>query len=372
MDQFSRRGSKRSKKISKIYLLTFLLPLTAIIWRVLYRGYHYAGWEIIFAAEGLFLIKDFGFVEAINKAFYFTRHCQYCGGDGIILNFIPGVILSIFPWEFWPHLLTFLLFIFSFWLCGISFQLKGKQWAWLALALGSSATLLSYSICGGQYVSGMLPHSLALLIIFHPYFKKNWFGGLLLGFLTIEISWHVYPLGKTIFILFFLAAFLQDNAAIKNRVVHFVLGAVSAFLIYSKNVGMVSEQMQKLDNLIAISWENFVNILKVIFWEPGLDLLTIPVLGLICLLFLRKNRLLFAGILLSQWLLVLLAGFHGLDLLRPRRFVLVDFYSIVVLLVIVKQWWPDIGKRSVKLGAYILILILIGGNIWQFIDLKKF
>ena len=120
-----------TKKISKIYLLTFLLPLTAIIWRVLYRGYHYAGWEIIFAAKGLFLIKDFGFVEAINKAFYFTRHCQYCGGDGIILTFIPGVILSIFPWEFWPHLLTFLLFIFSFGCVAFPFNLKmsnGHGW----------------------------------------------------------------------------------------------------------------------------------------------------------------------------------------------------------------------------------------------------
>jgi hypothetical protein len=154
--------------------------------------------------------------------------------------------------------------------------------------------------------------------------------------------------------------------------VHFVLGAVSAFLIYSKNVGMSIEKMQRLDNLIAISWENFADILKVIFWEPGMDLLTIPVLGLICLLFLRKNRLLFAGILLSQWLLVLLLGFNGLHYLRPRRFVLVDFYSIIILLVLFKQWWPDIGKRSVKLRAYILILILIGGNIWQFIDLKKF
>jgi hypothetical protein len=175
-----------------------------------------------------------------------------------------------------------------------------------------------------------------------------------------------------------LAAFLQDNAAIKNRVVHFILGAVSAFLIYLNNVGMAVNKMQRLDNLIAISWENFTGILKVIFWKPGMDLLTIPVLGLICLLFLRKNRLLFAGILLSQWILVLLLGFkgfhffHGFAHLRPRRFVLVDFYSIVVLLVIVKQWWPDIGKRSVKFGAYILILILIGGNIWQFIDLKKF
>jgi len=367
-----------TKKISKIYLLTFLLPLTAIIWRVLYRGYHYAGWEVYFAAKGLFLIKEFGFVEAIKKTFYLTRNCQYCGQDGIILNIIPGVILSIFPWEFWPHLLTFLLFIFSFWLCGISFQFKDEQWAWLALALGSSATLLSHSICGGQYVSGMLPHSLALLIIFHPYFKKNWCCGLLLGFLTIEISWHVYPLGKTIFILFFLAAFLQNNAAIKNRVVHFVLGAVSAFLIYSNNVGMGANKFQRLDNLIAISWENFIGILKVIFWEPGMDLLTIPVLGLICLLFLRKNRLLFAGILLSQWLLVLMLGFHGFHKingfvhLRPRRFVLVDFYSIVVLLVIVKQWWPDIQKRYVKFCIYILTIILFCGNILQFMNLTEF
>ena len=45
------KGQSMTKKISKIYLLTFLLPLTAIIWRVLYRGYHYAGWEINSAAR---------------------------------------------------------------------------------------------------------------------------------------------------------------------------------------------------------------------------------------------------------------------------------------------------------------------------------
>ena len=70
--------------------------------------------------------------------------------------------------------------------------------------------------------------------------------------------------------------------------------------------------------------------------------------------------------------MVLLLGFHGLYELRPRRFVLVDFYSIVVLLVIVKQWWPDIGKRSVKLGAYILTIILFCGNILQFMNLTEF
>ena len=366
-----------TKKIPKIYLLSFIIPLSAIIWRILYRQDYYPGWDTIGAANGLFLLKNYPLIVSIKKVFIFSRNFQYwTPKSSIIFSLIPGAISAFFPWEFWPHFLVFLVFVLSLWLSGISFQFKDGQWAWLALALGSSSTLLSFSVCGYPYISGMLPHSIALLIIFHPYFKKNWCCGLLLGFLTIEVSWHVYELGKTIFIPFFLAAFFQNEVGMKKRGVHFILGTISVIFLFFFNVGAVVNGLLKKTQLTQFltldALTNLGNILKAIFWEPGMDLPVIPILGLTGLLFLRKNRLLFAGILLSQWLLFLLLGFIHFDQLRPRRFLIVDFYSVVVLLLMFKQWWPDIGKRSVKIGAYILIFILIIGNIWQFINLKKF
>lgn len=348
-----------SKKI--FILLAFLSPLIAILWRVIYRGYYYAGWEVIGPASGLLVINELGIIGAIKSFFYITRHCDYCGLQGITNSFIPGIFAMVFPWEYWSHTFNFIMFTISFWLCGVSFQLKGKEWGYLALILGSSATLMTYSISGGHYVSGIVPHSLALLVLFHPYFKKHPIISFFLGLLAIEISWHGFPLGKTIFIAFLLGAFLQNNT-LKRRVILFILGCFSVALIYFNNVGHVENKLMSFNNLIDI--KNLIDIIKHAF---SLDLITIPLLGLLSLPFLKKNRLFFAGVLLSQWALVILLGFYGIVHLRARRFIMVDFYSVILVLALIKNWMPLNLSRTA-----IIVSILFLGNTYQFYNLYNF
>ena len=355
----------------KIYLLSFLLPIIAILWRVLYRSYHYAGWEIANAARGLLLIEYLGVWEAIKESFYITRHCQYCGGAGFIKTFIPGFLTFIYPWEYWALTFFFFLSVLIVWITGVAFRLKGKQWAIFALAIGSSATILSQSIYGG-YVAGFLPHALALLIIFNPYFRKRWWLGLLLGLITIEISWHGYSLGKIIFIVFFLAALFQTNANIKNRIVNFLLGSISALLLYITNVGLTINTYKRFDNLIEITRDNIYEILKTIFYDPGQDLMILPVLGIIGLFFLRRNRIFFTVALLSQWILFLHLALHGVPSIRPRRFLYVEYYNIIIILVVLQQWWPEIKKPLVRVMVGCLVTVLLYGNFLQFKNLKEF
>ena len=347
----------------KIFIpLAFISPLIAVLWRVIYRGYYYPGWEVIGPSAGLLVINELGIIGAIKSFFYITRHCDYCGLQGIIYSFIPGIFAMVFPWEYWSHTFNFIMFTLSFWLCGVSFQLKGKEWGYLALILGSSATLMTYSISGSHYVSGIVPHSLALLVLLHPYFKKHPIISFFLGLLAIEISWHGFPLGKTIFITFLLGAFLQNNT-LKRRTILFILGCFSVALIYFNNVGRVENKLMSFDNLIGI--ENLLDIIKHAF---SLDLITIPLLGLLSLPFLKKNRLFFAGILLSQWALVILLGFYGVIHLRARRFIMVDFYSVVLILAILKERLPQLNKTTIN--SFIAILIL--GNLYQFYNLYNF
>ena len=346
----------------KIFIpLAFISPLIAVLWRVIYRGYYYPGWEVIGPSAGLLVINELGIIGAIKSFFYITRHCDYCGLQGITNSFIPGIFAMVFPWEYWSHTFNFIMFTLSFWLCGVSFQIKGKEWGYLALILGSSATLMTYSISGGHYISGIVPHSLALLVLFHPYFKKHPIISFFLGLLAIEISWHGFPLGKTIFITFLLGAFLQNNT-LKRRTILFILGCFSVALIYFNNVGHVENKLMSFNNLIGI--ENLLDIIKHAF---SLDLITIPLLGLISLPFLKKNRLFFAGILLSQWALVILLGFYGITHLRARRFILVDFYSVILILTLIKNWMSlNIARTA------IIVSVLFLGNTYQFYNLYNF
>ena len=350
----------------KTIFLAYMLPVTSIVWRFLYRGYHYAGFEINRAAQGLYRIESFGFWGAIKASWSQTRHCQYCGEDGIIGAFIPGVMLWVYPWEFWPHSIKLSIFALSFLICGIAFQLNGKQWAILALCVGASSSLLSYSIVGANYVTAFLPHSIAILIIFHPFFRRFWWVGLPIGLLAIEISWHTYALGKSIFVTFLLASFLQQNTPIKNRIVNLVLGSTSAYLVFSRNIGAFSNRIQNTETLLPFSFENISEFLKIVFIQPGLDIAVLPVLGIVALFFLKKDKLLFASILFAQWVLIVMLGFHGMHYLKPRRFIIVEFYNIIILLYLLKNW---INKRYIYIS---FIIVLMVGNIWQFADLYNF
>jgi hypothetical protein len=156
--------------------------------------------------------------------------------------------------------------------------------------------------------------------------------------------------------------------------VHLILGAISLALIFNSDKGtnldsMLNRATYDYSSLATV----FGGILKTIFWDPGLDLPVLPVLGFISIFFLRKNRLLFGGMLLVQWLLVIILGFKGLHELRPRRFLLVDFYSIVVLLAVVQQLSGYVNTKPwVRYGSYMMSIILVSGCIWQFVDLGKF
>lgn len=361
----------------KVYLFAFIIPAIAIILRVLYRLNYYSGWETIGAANGLFLLKNYSLFETVKEMFWLSRHYYYwTSTNSILFSLFPGLMSSVLPWEFWPHFHVFIVFAFSLWLCGISLQIKRGQWAWLALALASSPALLSFSIVGYPYISVCLPHAMALLVIFHPRFKKEWWLALLVGILTIEVSWHAYELGKTIFILFFLAAFFQEKTRLKNRVVYFLLGVISIGLIYfTDSKGGVVVNLLNAISMTSYSalFSQLGKALKTIFWNPGLDLPILPVLGLLGLFFLKKGRWIFVGILLAQWILILMLSFEGLYAFKSRRFLLVEFYNIVVLLAVVKQWSGCIDKkRWVKFGSYALLIILISGSVWQFIDLGKY
>lgn len=327
------------------------------------------------AANGLFLLKSHALPEAIKKSFSLSRNFQYWSPiSSTLFSLFPGAWSAIYPWELWAHLLVFVVFVFSFWVSGAALQVRGKEWAWLALALGSSPALLSFSICGYPYMSGGLPHAIALLIIFHPRFTKKWWLILLIGLINIELTWHVYQLGKTVFLLYFLAAFFQFKAGYKNRLIFLLLGGISLALLFSGQKGNNLNLFMNLRTYdFSLLWVHFTEILRTVLYQPGMDLPVIPVLGLVSIFFLKKDRFILAVLLLAQWGLFLLLGFKDIYEMRSRRFLMVDFYSIVVLLTVVR-YYSDYyaAKRRVRFGASFLALILIAGCAWQFVGLAKF
>ncbi|MGH8611163.1 MAG: hypothetical protein ACREYF_03710, partial [Gammaproteobacteria bacterium] len=70
----------------------------------------------------------------------------------------------IFPWQYWSHALTFVLWFLSLALVCKTYGLNRQQ-LWLpCLAFSASSTLLAFSIAGYPYITGFLPFACALAL----------------------------------------------------------------------------------------------------------------------------------------------------------------------------------------------------------------
>ncbi|PTL35875.1 hypothetical protein CLG94_08990 [Candidatus Methylomirabilis limnetica] len=339
--------------------------------RVVYRGPYYPGWDVLGPAHGLFLVSTRSFWDAVISVVHSTRHFQYWNHtNSLLYTLIPGYLGSLWPWEYWAHLLTFALFVLTLWLVIRLIGLPIRQFWILLLAWGASPALLSFSVAGYPYVTGLLPHALALWITLDNRVRRNWILSLVLCLVANELSWHLYELGKSLFVVFIAAAVLHRHVPLRTRII-WLLGAtvqLATILSYpGGNVGAVVHSGSVTIDAISAS---IANLAKALFYDQLLDSPVLFVLGLFSLFFLKRNRWFFLSLLMFQIGLVVVLGMQGADWLRPRRFLLVEFYCIVA---VVGMFCESAGmSRFGERPKVVLIALLCLGNIWQMADLVNY
>jgi len=349
------------------------LPMIALVWRIFYRTHYFPGWDLIGAAQGLYLIETEGLWNAIVKTFHATRHFQYWGSvSSIPYSLIPGVMTLLFPWEQWAHVLSFLTFLFSLGWIVHHMKLNSLQMGCFALALGCSSTLLSFSLAGMPTFSAVIPPLIALWMVESERARANWILSLCAGLIACELSFHVYPLGATFFIVLVMGVIFIRLVPWKTKLTWILISGLAWHIARTTGHArgrLAGSIFDTIASLLPLTWV----LIKNCFIKWNLDLPILPILGFVSCFFIRKRKYFYLAILLTQWFLLLVLAHTGEDKLRPRRFLLVEWLNLYILGRLLIDRWEDLvrAKMPTRYGWGLLTLLLIG-NFMQFYNLYSF
>jgi hypothetical protein len=361
------------RRVPRLLWLGLASVAVSLLVRVVHRGDYFMGWDVIAAAEGHYLASTRSFTAAVGEVFYQSRH-HWNAFPQFTLPFtlIPGYLARVWPWEFWPHVLTFSVWVISLAVVLRVAQLPLREAGVVLLAWGASPPLLSLSVTGMPWASAFLPHALALWITTSTFFRRRMLVTLVACAFVTELSWHVYELGKTVGGVFLAATVLCRRVPLVTRAIWAAAGVYQlreAFLLHrSANVSVFAFQRGSTWEVVRPSLEAAIQALRTVgesyFVTRELDLPILLGLAIVSLLFLRRERWLLLVTFLAQVGLVALLAMYGPHLLRPRRAVLVGSYGIVVIACLWRQAGPWLRRA--------LAAVLIAGNVWQGVDLYQF
>jgi hypothetical protein len=367
---FSRLAFLTPTTRTRLAVWSVLVFSASVLCRAVYRGSYYPGWDTLGPAHGLYLVSTTGsFVEALQQAFELSRHYWIWNHtNSVLYTLIPGYLGSVWPWEFWGHLLTFALFALTLWVLSRLHDLPLRE-SWIVLlVVSTSPAILSFSIAGYPFVTGFLPHALTLWITLHDGLRRRAGLSFLVAMAVMELSWHLYPLGKTAFTVLVAGAVLLPEVPPKTRATWLLVSAVQIAMILTFSSGEAGGFWAKLEmSGIAVAARA---VLKAEFVSQTLATPFLVALGAASFLFLKRHRLFLFGLLALQLALIGTLAFVHPDELRPRRALVAEFYCVVaVLSMLLEDGRGSAANRRAKLG---FVLLLVLGDAWQLYDMAAY
>jgi hypothetical protein len=344
--------------------------VTSVLLRVIHRGAEVPGWDLLLTVQGEYLLATSGLwtalVETMGKVRTFWLPPS---AYSIPYGLIPGALAWWWPSIFWQPLLVFLAWIatLTLLLSAAGWRLSSPNgWAIALLAWGASPSLLSYAVAGYPWGGGMLPHALVLAVALAQQPWKWW--TTILGLvLACELPWHGYEIGKTVGVTLLLCAALAPAGGAARRIAWATAGIVAVVLAVwvwpSHNMTAFGRGNAGTGVGLLQAWAflpDGIARLGAALWgsepliPPGLALA-----GAISLVWAGARRPLLVAVWSIQLGLVLLLASAAPDLLRARRFQLVEGVSILALLVSLPR-----APGSVRAA---LLALLVVGNAWAIV-----
>jgi len=341
-------------------ILSILLSLTI---RVLHRGPYYPGLDAEGAAGGLFRVATMSASELWR--FHWANHhssTSIWSFNGLLFTLLPGWLASRWPSELWPHLITFLVTVLSFYLIVKALELRQEDSGIVLLGWSASSALLSHSFAGLAYVSSILPYALALWVVFR--LKDRWLASLVVGLLVVEVSWHVQELGRTVFLVFLAAGFLVSPAPRSTRAVWLLTGSWACWLA----IEHPNFNTQRFTVIPSAPWHELGSRLAALgtrFATLQIDIPVLTLAGIVSALVVRRHRWFWRVLLLAQ--LGMIASIElnrnpvsfGVHWVWPRRTLLCSFLCVAVAAAAYRE-----RRQSVNWLAGILLV----GSLWQMAD----
>jgi hypothetical protein len=373
-----------SRRLDRLLLAAGAASVAAALaLRLWHRGAGLPGWDYLLAANAQFLVAERGVWGAVRETVYQTRHFWLPPAAwSVPYGIVPGALNLAVPWLFWQPLV-----VATLWLVTLALLLRAsggelgsaRGVGLLLLAWGAWPAGLSYAVAGYPWASCVLVYALALFLILHPAARQSLLWTALGGALVYELPWHAYELSKTVGVVFVLAALLERDARPRVRVLWALIAAVQigdAYLLHeTTNVwafrhGNSGTGIGIQHALPRLAWGAGL-LFQRVFIAADIALPILTTAGAISLFFLREHRAFLAALWVTQLGLVLLLSASGAhvagtthDLLRSRRYLLVETVSLVAILSALRT-----VPFRLRLG---LVVFLAAGNVWALVHLARF
>jgi hypothetical protein len=339
--------------------VAFITVGASLAMRVVHRGPYYPGWDVVGAANGLFLLSTRTAHELV--AIYADHRWQpaFWNTFGFHVALLPGWLASMWPWERWLHVITPCLTALALGLTARALNLPLRALWMVLVPLGASPALLSYAVAGLPYVSNTVPYALALWIVFR--WRESIVGTLLLTLMAIGVSWHSQELGRAAFVVFAAAALTLPAASWRIRVAWLLVGAAWCWLVLTYPTANTTRHGGV--SLPPVStWPQHAGALVWHFGQLKPDHPVLVIAGFLAAALVRRERWFWLLLLTVQaGLLFVLASnpgvTQGLHAVWPRRVLVLSFIAVAACAAALRQ-------RRTPIVA-LLVAILVVGNVWE-------
>jgi len=378
MTQEPHPGCSEGRLDRGLLILALASVVGSLVVRVWFRGVDVPGWDLLLTVGGQNLLATRGLWAALRETLVEVRTFWLPpAAYSVPYGLVPGALTLWWPGLFWQPLVVFLAWMatLALLLVAMGWPLRSARgWTLALLAWDASPALLSYALEGYPWGAGMLPHALALAIVFARSFRRWWVTLPALA-LVWELPWHGYELGKTAGMTLLLAAALAPEAEWFRRLAWAVTGATQQVAVVwlwpSSNIIAFGRGNRGAGVGLFHAWpflpEGAARLARAMTGNPPLIVPILAVAGVLALRWAGPAR----SVLVATWafqlglVLLLAAGQQGgEDLLRARRFLLVDGLSVAAVLAA--------GRNARASVRGLLLTLLLAGNAWTLWELARF
>jgi hypothetical protein len=353
------RASMTARRDRAATAVAGAIVIASLALRAVVRGPYYPGWDIMLAVTGAFCAATKPLRDTLRLAF--DTHPQShlsVSSYSVFGALIPGYLDSLYPWEYWPHLVALILVAATFWLIAIALELPWRRRWIVLLAWAASPPLLSFALVGFPWGTAFLPHAVAMVAILKPSVRRSWLLTPLLCLVATVVAWQGYDLGKTVFVAFLAGAILVRNVPLLTRLVWLAVGAFQVWAVVTHQSGPTHAFIGTRPDGIWPILAALGTVGRSLVTRHGVDLpflLVAAALGLCCV---RRDRLFLATQLAVQLGLVVLLTMSAQSELRPRRFLAVGYCAVVIVGAAFRADSPLRGRRAI-------VAVLVAGVIAQ-------
>jgi hypothetical protein len=343
----------------------------SLVVRLVHRGAYYPGFDVVGAANGLFLWSTQSKWDAIATVFVHSRtYSAPFPFYSALCALLPGFLASVWPWEHWGGVVTFGVCVVTLWLVARATDLRRED-AWvLLLAWSASSALLSFSVTGFGWATAFLPHALALFVVLDARLQRRAVPTLALALLATELSWHVYELGKTVFVVFILAALILRAVPWRARLVWLGVAGLQLWMIHRFPSSHVIAYTQLHHVAPAEMIDRLAAVARMLVVSPYLDLPVLFLAAVVSSIGSSRRSALIGILLLVQLGLVEVLALRSPGDVRPRRFLMVDWYCLTLIASRLADLRCATGYR--RWLRTTVIGLLVAGSVWQMADLTRF